>query len=92
MHSIAHHNWETQVGVVDEYLTSGSDNTVFTEPTYQNSFNNDLNAFLKWEQIGKSEQATPRLRALLAMHKSIMSKSIAGQPSQQSLITAVIKA
>jgi hypothetical protein len=64
---------DAAVGVVDEYLTSGSDNSVFTEPAFQNSFNNDLNAFLKSEQLGKSEQATPRLRALLAMHKSIMS-------------------
>ncbi len=30
--------------------------------------------------------------ALLAIHKGIMSKSIAGQPSQRSLITGVIKA
>lgn len=83
---------DAAVEVVDEYLTSGTDNSVFTEPAFQNSFNNDLNAFLKWEQLGKNDQTSPRLRALLAMHKSIMSKSIAGQPSQRSLITAAIKA
>jgi hypothetical protein len=83
---------DAAVEVVDEYLTSGTDNAVFTEPAFQNSFNNDLNAFLKWEQLGKNDQTSPRLRALLAMHKSIMSKSIAGQPSQRSLITTVIKA
>jgi len=54
---------DAAVGVVDESLTSGSDNSVFTESAYQNSFNNDLNALLKWEHLGKSEQATPRLRA-----------------------------
>jgi len=79
---------ESSVQVVDEYLTRGTDdNTVFTEPAFINSFNNDLNAFLKWEQIGKNDQTSPRLRALLAMHKSLMSRGPApGQPSPRSRI------
>ncbi len=48
--------------VIDGYFTQGSDDNVFTEPAFLNSFNADLNAFLKWEKLGKSDVDTPRLQ------------------------------
>jgi hypothetical protein len=62
---------------------------VFEEAAYKNAFNLDLNAFLKWEQLGKSEKGTPRLRGALAIGKQVMGKSIAGQPSPRQLITQI---
>ncbi|WYX59332.1 hypothetical protein WJ967_18695 [Achromobacter xylosoxidans] len=53
---------ETAAEVIDGYLTQGSDDSVFTEPAYLNSFNTDLNAFLKWEKLGKSDSDTPASR------------------------------
>lgn len=55
----------------------------------QGAFNLDLNAFLKWEQLGKSEQGTPRLRGAFAVGKQVMGKSIGGQPSPRQVITQI---
>ena len=74
--------FEAGVGVVDEYLTIGEQDSVFTEPT----FKNDLGGFLKSEQLGKTEH-TPNLQALLAINKRTMGR---GNPSPRDLITNVI--
>lgn len=75
--------------VVDGYLTQGSDDSVFQEPAYLNSFNSDLNAFLKWEKLGKSETDTPRLRNALAINKAVMGKSIGGVTSRDTILGAI---
>lgn len=80
---------DTAAEVIDSYFTQGSDDSVFTEPAYLNSFNADLNAFLKWEKLGKSEADTPRLKNALAINKSVMGKAIGGISARQ-LITAAI--
>jgi hypothetical protein len=64
--------------------------SVFSEPAYLNSFNTDLNAFLKWEKLGKSDSDTPRLRSVLAINKSVMGRSVADQPSQRQIILAIV--
>ena len=74
--------FEAGVGVVDEYLTQGEQDSVFNEPT----FKNDLGGFLKSEQLGKAEH-TPNLQALLAINKRTMGR---GNPSPRDLITTVI--
>jgi hypothetical protein len=76
--------------VVDSYLTSGTDDSVFDEPAFRNTFNNDLNGFLKWEKLGKSEQDSPRLRQLLAVNKLVMGRKVGGQPSPRDMIRAVV--
>lgn len=78
---------DTAVEAVDTYLTQGNDNAVFEEPAYRNTFNYDLNAFLKWEQLGKNESQCPRYRTLLSVMKSMMGM---GQPSCRSLVTDAI--
>lgn len=81
---------DTAAEVVDEYLTYGTDDSIFDEPAYNDRFNNDLNAFLKWEQLGKSKEATPRLRSLIGGYRKTLGWSPAGQPSRRDLITAAI--
>lgn len=63
---------DTVVGVVDGYLTTGLEDSAFFESAFRNTFNNDLNGFLKWEKLGKSESDTPCRRRLLEITKNAM--------------------
>ena len=81
----------TATEVVDGYLTEGTDNCVFDEPAYKNTFNNDLNAFLKWEKLGKTEEDSPRLRNLLALSKFAMGQKMGDQPSIRETIKGAIE-
>lgn len=80
------------VEVIDSYFTQGADDSVFSEPAYVNSFNTDLNAFLKWEKLGKPEAETPRLRSALAINKSVMGRSTGGQISPRQVILNALAA
>lgn len=79
------------IEAIDSYLTSGTDNSLFEEPAYINTMNNDLNAFMKWEKLGKNEADCPRFRQLLAVTKQAMAQKVGGQPSARERIGAVIK-
>ncbi|MBA2345904.1 MAG: AIPR family protein [Rubrobacter sp.] len=79
---------DTSIDVVDEYLTEGAEDSVYEEPAYRTRFNYDLNAYLKWEQMGESEDATPRLRSLIAGHRRLMGR---GNPSPRDLIAETIR-
>lgn len=79
---------ERAAEVIDGYFTQGSDDSVFGEPAYLNSFNADLNAFLKWEKLGKSESDTPRLKSALAINKAVMGKQINGVSERQTIEAA----
>jgi hypothetical protein len=81
----------TAIDVVDGYLTEGTDACMFDEPAYKNTFNRDLNAFLKWEKLGKSEEDCPRFRNLLAVSKIAMGQKLGGQPSiRETIRTAIV--
>ncbi|MEN4013974.1 MAG: AIPR family protein [Bellilinea sp.] len=91
-HDAARTAWlDTTIEAIDSYMREGTDNSVFLEPAFKAKFNNDLNAFLKWEQLGKSEESTPRLRSQLTISKSILGMSVGGQPSGRNQIISVIK-
>ena len=77
------------IEVVDEYLTEGADECVFKEPKLR-ELNSDLNAFLKWEKLGKTEQDTPMLRTLLAGYKRMLGRSRGNEPSDREVITKAI--
>lgn len=80
------------ISAVDDYLTHGHDYSVFKEPTFTEK-GNDLNSFLKWDQLGKSIQATPLLFNLLAQYKIAMRGGISGQPKYRDMVKdAVLKA
>ncbi len=80
---------EQAAEVIDGYFTQGSDDNVFTEPAYLNTFNSDLNAFLKWEKLGKSEGDTPRLKSAIAINKAVMGKTVGGSSARDVIMAAV---
>jgi AIPR protein len=67
--NLLQHLGDAAVQVVDDYMTSGADDSVYLEPEFQKT--NDLNAFLKSERLGKSEDFSPNLRTQLSMAKKI---------------------
>ena len=79
------------IEVIDSYFTQGTEDSVFDEPAYLNAFNADLNAFLKWEKLGKDEDSTPRLRSTLAITKQVMGRTMGGHPSQRSILISAVK-
>ncbi|MDP3063464.1 MAG: AIPR family protein [Chloroflexota bacterium] len=76
--------------VVDNYLTNGTEYSVHDEPAFKNAFNNDLNGFLKWEKLGKSDQECPGFRKLLAVSSMVMSRKTGSQPSPREMIRTAI--
>ncbi|MBA7469631.1 hypothetical protein ES707_04904 [subsurface metagenome] len=80
----------TATDVIDSYFTEGTDANVFDEPAYKNTFNYDLNAFLKWEKLGKTESDCPRLRNLLGVSKFSMGQKSGGNHSIREIIQTAI--
>lgn len=80
--SVVKELYDAAIGVTDEYLTQGEEDSIFGEPEFMNR-NNDLNAFLKWDKLGKGD-ATPRFISLMAITKRTMGR---GNPSPRELIT-----
>lgn len=63
---------DAAIQLIDEYLTVGNEDSLFTEPEFQKS--QDLNAFLKSERLGKSDEFSPKLKLQMAMTKKIYRK------------------
>lgn len=61
------HFGNAAVGVVDDYLVSGGEDTIYLEPEYRKT--NDLNAFLKSEKLGKTDDFSPNLRTQISLAK-----------------------
>lgn len=61
------HFGNAAVGVVDDYLVSGGEDTIYLEPEYRKT--NDLNAFLKSEKLGKTDDFSPNLRTQISLGK-----------------------
>ena len=78
------------IEVIDTYFTNGNEESVFEEPAFRNTFNGDLNAFLKSEKFGKSMDFTPKLFEGLALTKRAMGMSHGGQPASRSVITEAL--
>ena len=73
---------DTAIDAVDEYLTPGTDDPIYDEPHY----NGNINSFLKWEQLGKIKEETPRFHSLIAGYGKALGMSHGGQVSPRSLI------
>ncbi len=80
---------DTAIQVIDEYLTEGKENAVFLEPAFRDRYNNDLNSFLKWEQLGKSQTSTPMLLTLLSDYQRLMDRG--RPPTARELIAKAIR-
>jgi len=83
---------DVAIDVLDEYLTQGTEDSLFDEPSFRNQLNGNLNGFLKWEHLGRSEEHCPKFRSLLADHKRLMARSTGGQPAVRELVTNAIRA
>lgn len=68
------HFGDSAVQVIDDYLTSGTDDSIYLEPEFQKT--NDLNAFLKSEKIGKDDEFSPNLRTQILMAKKLFRRGI----------------
>ncbi len=68
---------DSAVQVVDDYLTQGNEDSLFDEPEFQKT--RDLNAFLKSEKLGKSEEFSPKLKTQIALSKRLLRRSAALQ-------------
>jgi hypothetical protein len=78
------------VNVIARYLTAENDNSVYMEPEFTRRFNSDLSGFLKWEQLGKNEETTPRFHWLLAGAKIALSDpDDSGQSPAERIMAAV---
>jgi len=78
------------ISIVDDYLTHGTDYCVFKEPKFSEK-GNDLNSFLKWDQLGKGNQSTPLLNTLISQYKIAM-KGVGNQPKYRDMIKGIILA
>lgn len=77
---------DAAMNVIDSYLTQGNENSVFEELALTNTFNGDMNAFLKWEQLGRSADSTPRLRSLLEITKMSLGQSFGRTKSPRATV------
>ena len=67
------------VDAIDEYLAPGTEDFIYAEPAYLNAFNGDLNAYLKWDKLGKMRK--------LRLASAVCSKAI-GQEHRWGEVTA----
>jgi hypothetical protein len=81
---------DTAIRVIDEYLTQGADDSIFTEPAYVSKYGGDLNAYLKWDQLGKSDDASPKFRVMLAIYQRAMKVKSDGQKSPFEVVLSAI--
>jgi len=77
------------INIVDDYLTTDSEYSAFKEPKFIEKGSN-INSFLKWEQFGKSNEATPLLNNLIAQYKISMKGGIGGLPKYRDMIKDIV--
>lgn len=65
---------DAAVGVIDDYLTPNAEDSIFNEPDYTRT--NDLNAFLKAEKLGKSDEFSRNLKLHAALAKKIFRRQV----------------
>ncbi len=78
---------ESAVQLIDDYLTKGNEDSLFSEPEFQKLL--DLNAFLKAEKLGKSDEFSPRLRMQLALTRRVFRKR-APLDKMRAVLTAAV--
>ena len=77
---------KTALEVVDEYLSQGSEDSVFKE----SEFEGNLNSWFKLEALGKGADKTYRLNSLLHAHKIVFGRGVRDQPSPRDLVDQAI--
>ncbi|MFN8305107.1 MAG: AIPR family protein [Saprospiraceae bacterium] len=74
---------EIATNLIDAYMVPGED-TVLSEPEFKKT--NDLNAFLKFERLGKGRDHTPMLDQQLGLARFLMNQKIGGTISIRETI------
>ena len=75
---------ENALNLIDEYLNYEMESSVFREQMFREKYNQDLNGFLKSEQLGKNG-ATPILHDLLSDYQRLMGRGNPLSPRQAIL-------
>lgn len=77
------------IAIIDEYMSRGNENCIFQEPTFEEK-GSDVSNFLKWEQLGKGNDSTPRLNQLVSDYKRQLRGGIGGQINYRDKIAEII--
>jgi hypothetical protein len=78
--------YNSALQVVDEYLTNGMENSIFTEPKYTG----DSNAYLKDVKLGKSDDYSPKLINLIALQKQLLRRPMGSLPAMSKSIVEIL--
>ena len=79
--------YNSALQVIDEYMTQGMENSIYTEP--KNS--GDSNAFLKDAKLGKSDDVSPKLINLIALQKQLLRRPMGAHPAMSEAIVTTIR-
>ena len=72
--------------VVDNYMTSGDEDSFAKDPDYETRFGGNVNNYLKSDGFAKTERASPGLYSWLKSEISSMSKAGKTEPSDEKQI------
>lgn len=81
---------EMAAGLIDGYFAESDENSVHKEPAYGDRFNADLNAFLKWNKLGRALEETPKLQLKLNFQKQFMGMPGPSGAPARKMIVAVL--
>jgi hypothetical protein len=74
--------------MIDSYFNESDDNGVQAEEAY-GRLNADLNAFLKWNKLGRSLSDTPKLQMQIELRKQMMAMPTPGGTTLRKSIASV---
>ncbi|MDR2761159.1 MAG: AIPR family protein [Planctomycetaceae bacterium] len=77
--------------VIDNYFSNAETKSIYNEDTFKDDFNNNINGYLKWEKIGKSEKDCPNLFYRIDIEKAVLQKKNGSKKSPIDLIIETIK-
>ncbi len=80
--------YNSALQVIDEYMTSGMESSIYTEPKYSG----DSNAYLKDVKLGKSDDYSPKLMNLIALQKQLLRRPMGAMPAMSRSIVNTINA
>lgn len=74
---------DSAVQVIDDYLTDGNEDSLFSEPEFLKTKN--LNLFLKADKLGKGDELYPNLRSQITIAKKMFRKTQHGATLKEFL-------
>ena len=81
--------FDAAIRVIDAYMTAGTSHSVYKEDAFQNAFGGNINAYLKWEDVGKEDKSY-HLRSLTSEYQAALGLSNGDNPpSLDQLLSAI---